>query len=76
MESKVDTIGNKYPFVFRNGKVGYKEFSISGLLSYLSDEQSLFLNNKELYRDFYRKSTIAEENNLIYASSNLTSLNY
>jgi hypothetical protein len=38
MESKVDTIGSKYPFIFRNGKVKYKEFSISGLLSYLSDE--------------------------------------
>ena len=76
MESKIDTIGNKYPFIFKNGKVGYKEFSISGLLSYLSDEQSLFLNNKELYREFYRKSTFAEENNLIYASNNLTSLNY
>ena len=76
MESKVDTIGNKFPFIFRNGKVGYKEFSISGLLSYLSDEQSLFLNNKEFYRDFYRKSTSSKEDNLTYASTNLTSLNY
>jgi hypothetical protein len=38
MESKIDTIGNKYPFIYRNGKVKYKEFPISGLLSYLSDE--------------------------------------
>jgi hypothetical protein len=35
LESKVDTIGGKYPFVFRNGNVEYKEFSIAGLLSVL-----------------------------------------
>lgn len=38
LESKVDTIGGKYPFFFRNGNVGYKEFSISGLISGLMDE--------------------------------------
>ena len=44
-EAKVDTLGSKYPFIFRNGNVEYKEFPISGLISYLSDEQSLFGNN-------------------------------
>jgi hypothetical protein len=43
MESKVDTIGSKYPFVFRNGNVGYKEFPISGLISFLTDENKLFI---------------------------------
>jgi len=38
LENKVDTIGSKYPFIFRNGIVNYKEFSISGLLSLLGDE--------------------------------------
>ena len=38
LENKVDTIGGKYPFFFRNGNVGYKEFSISGLISGLMDE--------------------------------------
>ena len=42
LESKVDTIGSKHPFIFRNGNVGYKEFPISGLISYLSDENDLF----------------------------------
>ena len=56
LESKVDTIGSKHPFIFRNGNVGYKEFPISGLISYLSDENDLFystsqnFNEKELYR--------------------------
>lgn len=42
LESKVDTIGSKYPFIFRNGNVKYKEFPVSGLISLLSDENSLF----------------------------------
>lgn len=47
-ESKTDTIGSKYPFIFRNGHVNYKEFPISGLISYLGDEQELFLTNEEI----------------------------
>ena len=45
LESKTNTIGSKYPFIFRNGNVNYKEFQISGLLSLLSDENNLFLTN-------------------------------
>jgi hypothetical protein len=43
LENKIETIGSKYPFIFRNGNVNYKEFALSGLLSYLSDEDELFL---------------------------------
>lgn len=42
LESKLDTIGSKYPFFFRNGVVHYKEFPISGLISYWSDNEELF----------------------------------
>lgn len=42
LEQKVDTIGSKYPFIFRNGAVDYKEFPISGLLSYEMDDEGLF----------------------------------
>lgn len=42
LEQKVDTIGSKYPFFFRNGNVYYKEFPISGLISRLMDEEQLF----------------------------------
>jgi hypothetical protein len=48
LESKLDTIGGQYPFIFRNGDVKYKEFPISGLISYLSDPEELFMSNKEL----------------------------
>lgn len=44
LESKVDTIGGKYPFIFRNGNVKYKEFPLSGLISYHADEEKLFMN--------------------------------
>ena len=42
LEQKTDTIGNKYPFFFRNGNVRYKEIPISGLISYWMDEAELF----------------------------------
>jgi hypothetical protein len=42
LESKVNTLGSKYPFIFKNGYVDYKEFPISGLLSLVSDENGKF----------------------------------
>ena len=48
LESKMDTIGSKYPFFFRNETVRYKELPISGLISYLTDDNELFLTNEEL----------------------------
>lgn len=48
LEQKTNTLGGKYPFFFRNGNVRYKEFPISGLISYLSDEEELFLTNNDL----------------------------
>lgn len=48
LESKTETLGNRYPFILRNGLVEYKEFPLSGLISYMSDEEHLFATNKEL----------------------------
>ena len=46
-EQKIDTIGGKYPFIFRNGIVCYKEFPISGLISFQQDSlRNLFLDLK------------------------------
>lgn len=49
LEAKIDTIGGTYPFIFRNGRTYYKEFSISGLISYKSDESELFLEKNKYY---------------------------
>lgn len=57
LETKVDTLGSKYPFIFKNGQVEYKEFPISGLISYLSDEENLFLDQN------YFDNSQREENN-------------
>jgi hypothetical protein len=45
LENKQDTIGSQYPYFFRNNEIMYKEFSLSGLLSYLSDPDNLFKLN-------------------------------
>ena len=44
LEQKIDTIGSRYPIIFRNGIVDYKEFPISGLISYYMDNNELFVN--------------------------------
>ena len=48
LESKIDTIGSKYPFISRNGNVSYKEMPISGLISYHMDDINLFMPKEEL----------------------------
>lgn len=62
LESKLDTIGSKFPFIFRNGNVDYKEFPISGLISLQTDPNERFLSgiqSENLYP--YRKSTSSFE---------------
>lgn len=55
LESKTNTIGGKYPFIFRNGDVEYKEFPISGLISLLGDENNEFLSNLPAAADDVRE---------------------
>lgn len=47
LESKLNTIGSQHPFIFRNGNVKYKEFSISGLISCSTDDEFLFVNEND-----------------------------
>lgn len=62
-EQKIETIGSKYPFIFRNGNVCYKEFPIAGLISFQMDESTLFLDDEEIFQagiledDKFRKIT-------------------
>lgn len=48
LEQKIDTIGGKYPFFFRNNQVRYKEIPISGLISYWMDDNQLFMTDEEI----------------------------
>ena len=79
LETKVDTIGSRHPFIFRNGNVSYKEFPISGLISHYMDEANLFMVNNELNfsKNVYRKETQAKFNNqkTKLRTTNLTSDN-
>lgn len=44
LENKLDTIGHRFPYFFRNGNTNYKEFAISGLISMLQDEHNEFIS--------------------------------
>lgn len=50
-ESKTDTIGSKYPYFRRNGNVGYRQFSLSGLITAFCDEEGIFLSKDIIYGD-------------------------
>ena len=76
LEQKMDTIGGRYPFVFRNGNTNYKEFSISAMISMLMDENSKFMPQN--YKEDFRTSTKTRKNpeSLIQAiRTNLVSQN-
>lgn len=47
----VETLGSRYPLTRKNGIVNYRQFGIGALLSFLSDENSIFFNKKEFYKD-------------------------
>lgn len=79
LETKQDTIGGKHPIFYRNAKVNYKELPISGLISYLMDDNELFLTNEEIQLASFepeRYSTVSEEESLKGVRTiNLTSEN-
>ena len=43
------TLGGVYPFINRNGNNKYKVLSISGIISFNSDENKIFLQDEQLY---------------------------
>lgn len=75
LESKLDTLGGKYPFFFRNGNVEYKEFPISGLISMLMDENETFIQG--IYSiEKHRESTPADSTNYQNLQTSLTGDNF
>ncbi len=50
-ESRSETIGSKYPFFFRNARVGYKTFPINALISMLIDDNEFFTTYEEILRE-------------------------
>ena len=67
LENKIETVGNKYPFILRNGNVNYKSFDIQGLISLRSDEEELFMSHDsyewdEVKSDLTSKNITSERN--------------
>ena len=58
-EAKLETIGSKYPFFFRNGYISYKELPISGLITYFMDDKNTFSDNSKII-----KTTQLTDNNI------------
>ena len=67
-DSKKNTLGSQFPFFFRNGLTEYKEFPISGLISYMIDENEFFLNrvNDLNMPVTWQDCTDITDDNLIY----------
>ena len=53
-ETRSETIGSKYPFFFRNARIGYKVFPVTGLISMESDENEFFTSFKSILKQDYR----------------------
>lgn len=79
-ETKVETIGGKYPYISKNANVGYKELSVSGTITQYQDPQEDFAPRAELlvedeffpalntsieYEGLYKEYGIVEKNNSV-----------
>ena len=72
-ESRVETLGSKYPHIRRNGYMNYVQFPIGGLISFFMDEEELFTSRDKLfgahlknYANYNDTNSITNQNNYIY----------
>jgi len=72
-DTKIDTIGSKYPIIKRNGYMDYAQFPISGLIATAMDEDGLFETkdslygeNKTLYANYNTTAEIPDYRDLVY----------
>jgi hypothetical protein len=49
-ENKMHTLGERFPFIIRNGITNYKTFSLNGLISFNMDENGLFFTKEQAYK--------------------------
>lgn len=50
-ESRIDTIGSKYPYIKRNGYIEYRQFPIGGTITHLMDPSHLITSREEVFRN-------------------------
>lgn len=72
-ESRTDTIGSKYPFIKRNGYTNYRQFPISGLITFFCDEDGILTSKEKifqesllLYNKYNEENNIGQYNDYIY----------
>ena len=74
-QTLIETIGSKYPYIRRNGNIGYKTFSLSGTITAFMDlEQNLLQASKnqvygesaDLYEQYNKDNNITLYNDYIY----------
>ena len=80
-ETRLETIGGKYPFFFRNSIIGYKTFPITGLISMLSDSQHFFATNEEILKEDFtaeRHSKVSDKKLMphVYDHTDLIAQNF
>lgn len=68
---KIDTIGSKYPFIRQNSAGHYRTLDIKGLITFLSDEDNVFIDDNELFIN----NTIKELYDVYNAGQNITDYN-
>ena len=77
-ETRVETIGSKYPFITRNANVNYREFAITGLITHFMDETEEFAPRADLFvLDDFNDSIIdlTPEYKALYRAHGLTDYN-
>ena len=75
LESKIETIGSQFPFIFRNGTVGYREFPIAGLISYHMDQNKEFMSNLDIiFNDQLERKGNPDSNNFVNQNIETTDL--
>ncbi|MEG0775836.1 hypothetical protein, partial [Clostridium sp.] len=78
-ESRIETIGSKYPFVTRNASIDYKEFSLSGTITHFMDETEEFAPRADLFVDDEFKSQLPYDMSIhydsLYRENNLNNYN-
>ena len=74
-ESVVETIGSKYPFIRRNGKIKYKTFSLSGTITafmdlgvntFKSGKKNLYQDSENYYYIYNQQNGVTPYTDIIY----------
>lgn len=50
-ESRIETIGSRYPFFKRNSNIEYKVFPISGTITRYCDDEKIFISDEDCFGD-------------------------